>query len=233
MREFDIDYLFMLNSSEREVLHSIVNRISAMIAQVKLTPEQIREKLINEVPGDGELQSFDAYTVSKVTKALIQILSSETAIPFLVAKLYDYDNRYLAALMLGWFGEKAQSAISELLDIASGTSGAVEVAKQSIILIGNAEREIILALQESVSANDDGEFRELSDLAIRYKCTSQREFQSILEFAAQSKNPDLREAVADAISKLGTTDKQKFTPILDVLKNDVDGNVRLAAFEAT
>lgn len=232
MQEFETDDIFMLNYDERQVLRSVLNQISANTEQAKLTPEQIREKLIHEVPYHGELKRFDDQTVSKVTEALAQVLSSEAAIPFLISKLQDYDSRYLAALLLGWFGEKAEAAVSELVNIASGSGGAVEVAKQSIILIGNAEREIILALQKSVSANDDGEFRELSDLALRYKGIPQMEFQRILELAVQSKNSDLREAVADVISKLNATDKQRFTLILERLKNDADENVRLAAFEA-
>ena len=79
----------------------------------------------------------------------------------------------------------------------------------------------------SISENDDGEFRELWDLIVRAGYHQLLPgFLDTLQTAAQSDNPDMREAVADAIGKLDALSKQKVSLVLDQLKNYPDDNVR-------
>jgi len=233
MPKFDINYLFTLNTEGKKALYSLIERINMTTVYKGSSPENIREGLLRQANNDSVLREIDAQLVNTIIDGIVQMLNNNRIIPFLISKLDDYDDRYLAAIMLGWFGARAQSAISDLISLASGSSGVVEVAKQSVIQIGNAESEIISALQNSVAFNDDGEFRELSNLAVRYGCSSNTMFQNILKVATESDNPDLREAVADIISTLEGEIKQGFTSILDILKSDPNEHVRQAAFEAS
>jgi hypothetical protein len=222
-----IDYLFTLRGTEREIFTIIFDDINHLLAKGDITTENLVNALKNNRFVDPMLQQYDTKLTTAILTTIIKMLEDEDAIFVLANKLGEYNDRYLAATMLGWFGPKAWIAIPQLVDLASGSSGAVGAAKQSIILIGQAESQIMAALLMSIAADDDGEFRELWDLIVRAGHHQLAPgFLDTLQTAAQSNNPDMKEAVVDAIEKLDALSKQKVSFVLDQLKDDSDDVMR-------
>lgn len=151
------------------------------------------------------------------------------AIEYLISNLNDYETRYLAASFLAWFGSDAKIAVPSLIDLVSGHGSAAGAAQRSILHIGGAEQEIIKAIEESASAEDDEIFRNLASLAIKTKLVSSDIFLEFLLKASKHHNPHIREVVADIIWHLKSMDERRISETLELLSGDNEEFVREAA----
>lgn len=205
-----IEHLFHLQRAERKAFSSIVAAINqAMRGSYSML--QYPEDILNTVA---------------------QALRDDRTYPFLVEKLKDPHQRYLAVIMLGWLGSKAERVLPELVELASWPSEVTGEACRAVIRIGNAETEVLCALLRSARAHEDMEFRHLWGLAYDAGYTSLEGFHDAIRVAAQSPNSDLREAAAHAAGDLNPADREKLVVTLEQLMQDEREFVRDAAEEA-
>lgn len=221
-----LDYLY----SKRYASYTIVVLISDILGH----SERPGQGLLNALTRFQDLlRQLDFEEFRGVLEAMIKTLQDDTAIARLAQKLKDSQTLFIAAAMLGWYGSRAKGVLPKLVGIASTYNEATEVAKQSVLLIGDAEKEILAALRMSVSEPDDEAFTELASLAKRAGCEIMPEFQELLEEAARSSSADIRELVADTIEFLPSPIKKRFAAILEQLSQDPVERVRAQAIEAS
>jgi hypothetical protein len=232
-----IDYLFAIREpDELNALFEFMKAINSLLAKKQANTDGLVSVLRayqNKTEGSPlYLGQVARQLRSTILNAVIAMLEDDNAVYELMDRLQDYDSRFLAASFLGWFGPGGRPAVQQLIDIASGASAAVEAAKQSLLLIGNTEHEIMLALQASLDADDDGAFRELCDLAVRANCENSDDFFAAFRVAIDSNNSHVREVVVDTIKELPTEAKKRMLPFLKRLAQDADSNVRRSAIDA-
>jgi hypothetical protein len=232
-----IDYLFAIREPvELNVLFELVQAVNSLLVKKQASTLGL-VSVLRAYQSKGKNSLLDLGQVDQQLRdtlldAVIDMLEDNNAVYDLMDRLQDYDSRFLAASFLGWFGPEGRPAAQQLIDLASGNSAAVEAAKQSLLLIGNTEHEIILALQASLAADDDGAFRELCDLAVRASNRNSDDFFAVLRVATDSYNPHIREVVADTIKELPSEVKKRMFPFLKRLAQDADSNVRRSAMDA-
>lgn len=225
-------YLFTTRGHAREALFALLNRVRLMLLEDISILHHLIETLKYYRAYGFPIEGYDSSLIHSTLDDVIKTLEDESLIYDLIDRLKVYDDRFIATVLLGWFGSKAHLALPRLIDIARGSSSSVEVAKQSVILIGNAEQQIVLALRTSILDSDDGAFRELIDLVNRIGYSHNPDFENILNLAMSSENPHIRESLADAISSLSPLQKQQFLPFLERLAQDPEENVKSVASEA-
>jgi hypothetical protein len=224
-----IDKFFALAQSDYELLGNTVNYVVGVLLNEKNDVNLLAEKLQSAISQSQTLNE----RIGRALDILIGILKDDESVPLLVSRLDNYNERMFAAVLLGWFGTRARTAIPSLIDLASGSSGVVEVAKQALLLIGNFDQEALSALQTHLQDGDDGALRELWDLISRAGYNSRHDFQRILPLASRNDNPHIREFAADAIRQLDPESKRIFSPILDRLKEDPYDHVKKAAMDSS
>jgi hypothetical protein len=169
----------------------------------------------------------------RILSAIVDALSHpDDSIPSLLIKMNDYGSRYLAAIMLGWYGSQAQAAIPDLVDLAAGSSGDVGAASASILRIGGAKDALLAELKNSLASAEYSAFLQISELVARGGYDSSEGYTDILYYAARSPDSDIREAAATAIGRLDRKLRLQFMPTLNRLRADPIRNVRDAATEA-
>jgi hypothetical protein len=231
-----VEFLFTLNDSERKIFWAMISAINIFITNNKASNSYLVEWLKDRRNIELNLQEYDSKLINYVVNKVIEVIEDDDSVRFLIRGLSNvnyFQYRFIIATMLGWFGSRAKEALPNLVQHASGSGPEVEAAKSAILLIGDASTEIATALRTSISYGDDGELRELCDLACRTSFYTTSDFFDILHVAAKSENPHIREAVADCIRQLDISVKQKFGTILDQLKADLNDDVREAAITAS
>jgi hypothetical protein len=227
-----LEYIFSLDTSERQVLNATIQLADELIAGNNGSVEGLAERMQEHRRDNIKPQEYNCEKVNNMIRTIFDILQDDTMVQNLIWRLNDYRDSTLATTLLGWFGKRAHLALSPLVSIASGTGPAVELAKQAILRIGDVRLEIMQALRVSLSACADHEFRELSSLMIRAGYASSVDFANLITEAAMSENADIREATACTIQNLESSVKQQLLPVLDHLKNDPIEYVRQAAIDA-
>jgi HEAT repeat protein len=230
-----VDRLLSATGIERDVFWSLLHTINALLGTNRGAVTNLSSWLRAQDYAQLGLRHYDPCVIDTILHATLGVLEDSTSVSYLVERLQDARYaayRFSIITMLGWLGPRARAAVPVLVHYASGTGAEVEAAKRALLLIGNAEPDVLAALQQSVATADDGEFRELADLARRMGLSTTAEFGRILYAAAQSMNPDLREAVADTIRHLGASAQQSLTDLLAHLHADPEERVREAAQRA-
>jgi hypothetical protein len=197
-----------------------------------LTSQQIDSAGLQKIILGISLEEIavDTDEVKSIRTNLLEFLErGDESIQYLVFKLDDYQARYFAASFLGWFGNNANSAIPQLIDLASGHSSAAGAAQKSILFIGGAEQKILTAIGEALKLEDDESFGNLSNLALKTTLNSSEVFFETLLLGAANENLHIRESVADVIGRLQVSDTEKFKSILVSLLSDKSKVVRDAA----
>jgi hypothetical protein len=227
------DTLFSLEfgpGSEGAAFHEIIDLVNGTLADTPLSTAALVQRLRQYRSDAGTLPASPRHVVDRLLDAVITLLlEKETAIPLLTQKLDDYEGRYFAATMLGWFGSDAVGAIPALIGLASGPSGAAGAAQQAIVRIGGGESAVLSALEASLTYNDAGDFGELNELFMQAGYTTTQKYLNIVHKAAIALNPKLRGEAVYAIAKLSTADKQRLASEIQQLKRDPIDSVRTAA----
>jgi HEAT repeat protein len=150
----------------------------------------------------------------------------------LTTKLHDFENRALAATMLGWFGVAARSALPALVDLASFMNNATWEARRAVLRIGSAESEVLRQFEEALTRGDDGAVRNLFTLGIHLGMQQVPTFQALVRSAAKSPSVHMRDAATDMIASLNPTRRKAYLRVLRQLAEDTDPGIRAAAAEA-
>lgn len=233
-----VDRLLWATGVERDVFWSLLHAINTLLGTKSGAVTQLSAWLQEHdyvSLGVHHYYDYDPDIVDTVLQATIEVLDDSTSVAYLIERLQDprYGAyRFSIVTMLGWFGPRAKAALPVLVHFASGTGPEVEASKRAILLIGNAEADVMAALQQSIASAEDGEFRELADLARRMGLSATSDFWSVLHVAAQSANPHLREAVAETIGQLDADAQPPLADLLAHLQADPEERVREAARQA-
>ncbi len=225
-----LDNLTMMKREQLIFLQNAIETVNSALTVQKMNTVEL-QKIIFDI--SLEKLNVDTDDVKNLRESLRELLEEEDkAIPYLMTKLGDYQVRYFASSLLGWFGDRASVAIPRLIGLASGNSSATGAAKRAILFIGGAEEKILQAVEEALSFEDDGSFRQLSALAVETALNHSDAFLEVLLRGAAHKNPHIREAVADIIWHLKVPEIEKIKSILSSLAVDENQAVRDAALTA-
>jgi hypothetical protein len=228
-----LDSLFSLEfgpGSESAAFHEIIDLVNGILADSPISIAVLIDRLQQCRSDTRILPAYSRDVVDHLLDAVITLLlNKDTAIPLLVQKLDDYEGRYFAATMLGWFGSDAVGAIPALIGLASGPSGGAGAAQQAIVRIGGGESAVLSALEASLTYDDAGDFGQLNELFMQAGYTTIQKYLDIVHKAAIALNPELRGEAVYAIAKLSTADKQRLASEIQQLKRDPIDSVRTAA----
>lgn len=220
------------NPFQLTFLQKIVENVEKRLSTQSLNTTEL-QSLITDITANEICQNDQLIELKEVRDTLISFLQEKgDVVHYLIISLHEYQSRYFAASFLGWFGNSAKVALPELIDLASGHGIASGAARKSILLIGDAESEMLNAIMESVRFEDDESFRNLTTLATKTKLATSNTFFEMLKSCSKHSNPYFRELVADVIWSLGSLDQEEIISILKILSSDKEEFVRDAALEA-
>jgi hypothetical protein len=218
--------------AERAALFSMIDLVEMALkagrGKVVVNVSRVIEASLSATQDVPQLTSTEV----EVAALLLEILrNGETSVRALIEMLHPWNTRYVAAILLGWFGPQAEPAVPALIHSASSNSPATEAAKVALLRIGADGDAVLSALRNAIEAGDEFDFRQLASLLVRMGYGAP-ELITVLIQAAASDNPHLREVVADTISIL----KQPWGPdveaLLQRLIHDSAPHVSQAALEA-
>lgn len=174
-----------------------------------------------------DLQTLDAdEAVRRVAQRLISILQDERSIDYLIAALRARTTRYQAAVLLGWFGPRAQRAVPILVEIISWATAATGAATTAVVQIGGGSDATLTALHAMLRDADDAGYVQLLSLAQQMGIATSSAFLHLLDSASQSQNADIREYTADAIGDLPVQLRHKVRDAIERLTHDQQQRVR-------
>ncbi len=230
-----LDTLFSLEfgpGSEGTAFHEIIDLVNGILADTPLSTAALVQRLRRYRSEAGTLPAYSRDVVDRLLDAVSTLLlEKDTAIPLLIQKLDDYEGRYFAATMLGWFGPDAVEAIPALIGLASGPSGAAGAAQQAIVHIGGSEPEVLSALAASLDYEDAGDFYALGRFVVDAGYRNRLAYLDVLRRATESGNKEIRAATVSLIARLSSADKQELVHVIEQLKHDPADSVRTVALE--
>jgi hypothetical protein len=229
------DTLFSLEfgpGSEGAAFHEIIDLVNGTLADTPLSTAALVQRLRQYRSDAGTLPASPRHVVDRLLDAVITLLlEKDTAIPLLIQKLDDYEGRYFAATMLGWFGSDAVGAIPALIGLASGPSGAAGAAQQAIVRIGGGESGVVSALAASLDYEDAEDFYALGRFCVDAGYSNRLAYLDVLRRATESGKKEIRAATVSLIARLSSVDKQELVHVIEQLKHDPEDSVRTAALE--
>jgi HEAT repeat protein len=161
--------------------------------------ENITEQVVSDIQA---LAQTDQPTI-RVAQSLIGLLQDDRSVPRLIAALPERSLSYPAALLLGWFGSRAQSAVPALIEaIGWGPTIGVGAAATAVVQIAGDPDPLIDGLTRSLHDANDDAFVQLMGVAEALGLHTHARFIQALDSATRNRNPAIREWTADVIGRL-------------------------------
>jgi hypothetical protein len=190
-------YILQLSDDERE-------RYAAIIRTLAERPYQA-ENITEHVITDLHVFTHADEPQASVARRLIALLRDDQSIQRLVATLPERSMSYPAARLLGWFGSRAQHAVPALIEaIGWGPTIGVGAAATAVVQIGGDPTPLLDGLYRALHESNDDAFPQLLGVAEERELQTDARFIQLLDSAAHTTNPTIRERAVAAIGDLPT-----------------------------
>ena len=201
------------------------NSIIQTLARRSYHGENITEQVVHDIQA---LARMDEPT-ARVAQRLIGLLQDDRSVLRLIAALPERSLSYPAALLLGWFGSRAQSAVPALIEaIGWGPTIGVGAAATAVVQIAGEPSPIMDGLTRSLHEASDDAFVQLLGMAVDMGLCTDSRFIAMLDIAARNPNPTIRERTAEAISVLPDDIRIRLDDAIARLRTDEEQHVQEA-----
>lgn len=161
------------------------------------------ENITEQVVSDTQALAQTDEPTARVAQRLIGLLQDDQSVPRLIAALPERSLSYPAALLLGWFGSRAQSAVPALIEaIGWGPTIGVGAAATAVVQIAGDPYPLMDGLTRALHEENDDAFVPLIGVAEDLGLHTDARFIQVLDAATRNTNPAIRERTADAIGRL-------------------------------
>jgi|SRR5262249_8232163 len=214
---------YILDLSEDEL--ASYNIIIQTLAERPYRGEHITEQVVNDI----RMLAESNQSTASVAQRLINLLQDDLSVPHLIAALSERSLSYPAALILGWFGPRAHSAVRALIEaIGWGPTIGVGAAATALERIGGDPTPLLDGLTRSLQETNDDAFVQLLGVAIDMGLYTDSRFIAILNAATRNPNATIRERTAEAIGVLPEDIRLRLDDAIARLKADHDYQVQKA-----
>lgn len=196
----------------------------------------------NDFP--SALEQYDRVEVLRIFGLIMDILQDEKSISVLQGNLQhaSYWTAVEITTLFGWFGEKANQALPDLILWAADNQNFGSVhATRSIMQIGKSLassyilKQLLAYCLKSQKEGNGVDARDLTNMgyfAIDMNCEDTPEFYEYVTCFSKSKDWETREMMVGIIKSLSLATRQQYGQILAMLRADPNEQVRVAVEKA-